>query len=280
LVKQVIQAYVQQYEQAGKVLDLNDPALINILGKLEKVCSARKSNNRSTSFVSMDEWGEKSQIFNMEMTSDFLGNAQRASLSLRSDFLYDINPNDTMPCSLAFQEGEAVKTRALAQVWVINPISHNRDAALRFVEYAARVKNNPYVSYAVHPDMNEPYEDPKFEVYVKDMRKKQTELQEALLTAEGTDRLDLEDVLNYVENWLDNQENQRWMISSESIAKYRDTASSLDFFENSLYLGASGNPVQVQMEKVIARYAGGQLSLNLLIDELNKMMKMVSIENE
>ena len=279
-VRLLIEAYVQQCDQTGSLPDLNDPVLIRVLKKLEQVCAVRKSDNRSTSFVSMDEWGDRSQIFNVQYDEALLYDEKRASLALSSYFLYDINPNDVTPCPLAFQEGKPQNTRASMQVWVIHPTSPNIDAALRFVEYAARIKNNPRVYYALHPDISEPYEDPKFDTYIKDMKRKQAELQEALLSAEGTDRRDLEDVLKYVEDWLNNRENQRWLISSDMIAKYRLVAPSIRFYEDSLYLGASGNLVQQQMQKLCERYAGGQMDLNLFIDEMNKMIKMVSLESE
>lgn len=278
-VNEIIKAYVQQYEQPSQRIDVSDPLLKNVLHKLENVCRIRKSKNRSVTFVSMDDWGERCEIFSILNEMPLLSYEQHISPRQLSDYIYGVDPSQFSPSPLVFQISETPNTRATLGVWVINPLSKNKEAALRFIEYAARVKNNPRVYYALHPDINEPYENPKFQRLINDMTNRQSQLLEALEGLQGNDRLGLNDMLQYVEGWLENQENERWLISPQAITHYRLTAPGIRFYENSLYLGASGNSVQEQIKSLCRRYADEQLNLDLFISELNQMMNMISLES-
>lgn len=64
----------------------------------------------------------------------------------------------------------------------------------------------------------------------------------------------------------------KWLISAETIAEYR-SIPHIDFHDNSLFIGDSGNPTQQIMDDFCVHYTGGQLTLDSLIAELSRTME-------
>ena len=275
--RQIIEAYVQQYEVAGEPLDFESPVLRGALEKLEAVREARENKSRNVDFLDMDEWGERRGIFTITFPEP-LRNDENPELAFRSTFIYDIDPNATKPCPLVFEEGQSPTVRAGVMLWVVNPNSQNMEWALRFIEYATRQRNNPQVYYTMHPDASEPLEVADFQARVASMEERLSDYQSRLEGSQGDSRLDIEDGIKYIESWLANRETVRWEISEKSIAQYRQLEPSIRFFENSLYLGSAGNSVQMQIQNLCSRYAQRQLNLDAFMNELSSKMQMVYAE--
>lgn len=276
--RQIIEAYVQQYEVAGMPLDFQSPVLHDALVQLEAVREARENKNRNVDFLGMDEWGERRGIFTITFPEP-LRNDDNPELAFRSMFIYDIDPDATQTCPLVFEAGRSPTVRAGVMLWVANPNSQNLEWALRFIEYATRQRNNPQIYYAMHPNASDPLEVADFQARVASMEERRSDYQSRLEESEGDARLDIEDGIKYIDNWLANRETVRWEISERSIAQYRALEPSIRFFENSLYLGSAGNGIQIQIQNLCSRYAQRQLNLDAFLNELNNKMQMVYTEN-
>ncbi|MEF9880562.1 MAG: hypothetical protein RR975_14195, partial [Clostridia bacterium] len=176
LVQTLISAYVQQYASSDELLEIDTPELKRLLEKLALVYKTRIAESRNVSFVSMDEWDGKSSIFSF--TQEYpLANKEMPTITIRSTFLYDINPLDITSFSMKFNDSDTQKTNATMLVYVINPQSEHIESAIKFIEEASHIENNPNVYYATHPQMNEPYQNPNFETLTKDMKKRKGELE-------------------------------------------------------------------------------------------------------
>lgn len=277
--EKIITAYIQQYERENEFLDINQPALKRVLEKLEQVSIIRAQNKKPNQFVNGDEWIPKPEIFITAGLSSPITDATAPMLEIRSTLYHGVNVDhytDMQP--LLFQEGDPSFIPGRMLVWIINPLSQNKNVALQYLEYVARMNNNPRVYYATHPDINEPLENAGYQIYRSELQMERDALQEALKSAEGTEKLDTEDMLSYVESQLEDAESGRWMISEKGISSYRAIAPTIRLFEDLLYIAAEGSALQRQLAGVYQRFAEGRLTLDAFLQELNSKMRMVYLE--
>ena len=166
---------------------------------------------------------------------------------------------------------------------MVNPYSAHISEATQFLECAARVDIDPLLYYAVHPDMEEPYEDPNFERIAAKFTEKRDMYQDAVEQAKkaGTDDDELQSELDYCNEWLDTQDEQKWLISADTIAAYRQMVSDsqLNLQADSPYTGGDGTSASALFGDACARYVGGETTLDGLLKELSEKMKMIYLEN-
>ena len=180
---------------------------------------------------------------------------------------------------LTFAEGDPLKYHAAMTVCVVNPYSQHQETALRFMECATQVQSNPYVAYAIHPELTEPYEDPDHERWVTIFQESVEEAEAALEAGDIADRPELEEALARATYQLELIEQDRWLISAEDMADYRAISDQLDFHIQSLY-GGHHNNAQTVIHELCARYCAGNTSLDLFLTELTNRMAMMAMENE
>ncbi|MEG0270332.1 MAG: hypothetical protein RR821_08760, partial [Clostridia bacterium] len=72
-------------------------------------------------------------------------------------------------------------------------------------------------------------------------------------------------------------ENERYIISPAAIANYQ-RYSEFNFHTNNVLLGTTAHTMQENMESAIQRYAQGELSIENMMNELSRIMKMIMLE--
>lgn len=276
-VRNIVNAYAQQYGQTDSSMSLDTPVLRSALEKLEQVRDIRKDYGRSTHFS--DEYMPKIDMF---ITAGFnnvlLDPPELPSQGFQTDDIQEGIYTD-MP-ALVFAQGEKSLIPGKMLVWFVNPYSQNKELAIQYLEHAARMENNPRTYYATHPYLNDPLEYAGYEQSVQEMMRRRDDLTELLEKAEDADRSDIEDDLIYVENWLSNQEKMKWMISETAINIYRSFAPNISFFEDNQYITPDGSKMLQQLEGLYQRYADGVINLDAFLKELDEKMHMLYIEGE
>ena len=277
-VKRIISAYAQQYEKPNELLNLNNEILINALSKLKRVSDLRTQHGRPIHFVEDEEWQPKPELFITAGYNYVLVNSGK-SLSLRSELYHGVNLNNYIDIApLAFEVGKDVSIQGKMVVRFVNAQSVRKDLAIRYLEYDARIENNPRTYYATHPGVNTPLENQNYKKKMNELQKERDELVEILNTTEGVDRMDIEDTIHYIDSMLNDQEAERWLISGDMLASYRESAPQIRFFDESVYVSSQGSALDRQLDPIYQRYANGQLTLQTFIDELSQKLQMVYLE--
>lgn len=280
-VRTIVNAFAQQYGQPNSPLNIDSPVLRSVLEKLEKVRDIRKNSGRNISFLANGEFMPYPDIFITAGFNNVLLNPVELT-SQTSTVSYDNVEEQIytdMP-SLVFMEGEQPLTPGQMLVWFVNPYSAHKELAIRYLEHAARMKNNPRTYYATHPDANDPLINEGYEESLQEMERRRDELKESLKDAEETERAGIEDNLTYVEYWLSNKEKMKWDIGEAAIENYRAFAPSITFFEDNRYITPDGSALLHQLESLYQRYTDGLTSLDAFVKELDEKMRMLYIEGE
>ena len=275
----LIEQYALQYEQPGQSLDLNAPVLRRALELLGKINEARLRAGRPTTAEDYyDGWMEVAPIVTRGMGEQAMQTYFSFDSGLSPE-LYGVEWRHLSALPLTFAEGDPLKYHAAMTVCVVNPYSAHQETALRFMECATQVQNNPYLAYAIHPELTEPYEDPDHERWVSIFQESVEEAEAALEAGDIADRPELEEALTRAVYQLEQVEQDRWLISEEDMADYRAISGQLDFHTQSFYSGARNN-AQTLIHQLCARYCAGNTSLDLFLSELTNRMAMMALENE
>ncbi len=284
LMEAVLHEYVLQYEQAGQPIDFTAPVLREVLDKI----AALELETPKFEEMSESEWEEYNQL--TQKTAIFVMYGMQGMFHNPDETQYvNTNPEYNNPYQsyarilpMVFEEGQEPKVRATMEVYVVNPASANQDLALQYLEFVAQSKYENQVRYALHPDMSEPVERENFERTVKDMKEWRETVVKRLETLEGSTKRDYEDELNYVDRWLAEQDKNRWEISAQGIAGYRELAPHMTFTAGSVFFTEAStetSPRQM-MNELLQRYTDGQMPMDAFLRELNSKMRMVILEGQ
>lgn len=275
----LIEQYAMQYEQPGESLNLDTPVLRRALELLAEINAARlRAGRNTTSEDYNDGWMETAPIITRGMGEQGMQTYSVFDTGLSPE-LYGADWTQRSVLPLTFAEGDPLKYHATMSVYVVNPYSQHQETALRFIECAAQVQSNPYVAYAIHPQLTEPVEDPDHEWRVARFRESKEEAEAALEAGDIADRPELEEALARAAYQLELVEQNRWLISEADMAEYRAISDRLDFHTQSFYSGSHNN-AQTLIHELCARYCAGNTSLDLFLSEMTNRMAMMALENE
>ena len=158
------------------------------------------------------------------------------------------------------------------QLMFINPYSQNQDAALRYLEYAAG-HTDPYYSIVLFPDRNDPIEDPYYRQDAAGSDESIARLRERLSAADDANKSALEEELAMEISWREELDARRWRVSPEQIAAYRRLEPYVILNTNNVLANAN-------IADVRSRYSAGTLTDDQYIAELERVLRLIRLENQ
>lgn len=276
LINTIINAYILQYENSEGGLDFNNPALREVLEKIE----ALPMEERDWENMTDEDYEELNELYSRE---EIISTGGGAFSEGETRYVYSENGRESkytmhLLDPLVFEEGDTPVLSASGQVYIINPESENRELAIKYLEY--RVANmDEYTAYQLDPTLMEPVRQENFEETVKQMEEGLARMREEMEKADDVDKADYQQSIDYYESWLSEQDKNQWSISEAAIARYRELAGFIRIPSDSLFLSYDGdNTAQTQLYEMVSRYADGQLTLDAFLREMNQKISMIVLE--
>ncbi len=277
LCREFITYYIQTHAEAASTLATDD-ALRNVLQKLRKVAELRKAHQRTLSEWDAEESEGKATIFSLFATRDAMYRNPSFYVNTQENLVYDISIFQYTPISLVWAKGDEEQAIGFMTVYVVNPYGKHQQEALQYIECAARLEANPYLYYAIHTTMTEPYEDPAFPSRVQSLSE-DVERIEAQLQSDDLDadtRFDLEAELSYDQQILQEQDQKKWLIAADTIAADRALLNHLNVNLNNIYLSAMTSSSDI--EQLCSRYVSGNVTLDMFLQSLANALEMIALE--
>lgn len=277
LCRAFITHYIESHEDAASTL-ASDTALRTVLEKLAKVAEIRKAHQRTLSEWEVDESEGKATMFSLFATRDAMYQNSSFYLNTQENLVYDISIFQYSPISLVWAKEDEAQAIGFMTVYVVNPYGKHQQEAIRYIECAAQLEANPYLYYALHTTMTEPYEDPTFPSRIQFLSE-DVERLEAQLESDDLDadtRFDLEAELSYDQRILQEQDKRKWLISAETIAADRASLSHLNLNLNNTYLSAMTDSGDI--EQLCSRYVSGNITLDMFLKTLADTLHMITLE--
>ena len=179
------------------------------------------------------------------------------------------------PMLLSFVEGEQPHISATVFIAFVNPFSEHRDIAVSFLETALEELDD-LTRIHLCPDENEPVRSPWYEDNLKGFDQSVANAEEQLAKAETEEERQayeelVEEYKQYREDYL---KYDAWTASEESIAIYREYASSIRVKRN-IGMGGENSEAFYELQQ---QYMDGMISADEFIRGVDGKLQMMMKE--
>ena len=280
--EKIITFYAQQNDHLGELSTVNAPELSNALKKLTEIIRLRQQAGRYTSVNELLSEEGMASMFRFRGWDSAMYELPSSGALVAENTLYDMYIWDYKKIPLRFSANDTLQTDGTLYVYVVNPYSTNQEAAIQYLECVAALESEPYIYYATHPDCNDPYENPDFEHIITSVTQSKNVLEEALSMIDASDidkADDIQAMIDFYDTYLQNAENERWMISAETIAVQREMMENLNLHTESIFNGATGSKAEGIIVQLCKRYVDGNVTIDMLLRELDAKLNMMKLEN-
>ena len=190
---------------------------------------------------------------------------------------YPMADYDSYPMPLALDENTPASIRPYMEVMCVNPYSKNVDAAIDLMEYIAQNFSITYLT-AVMPDMNDPIEYPGYESSLTYWQDELALIEKQIAEASEDQLSDLQENLENTKQRIERIETMgRIGMSAEEIQWYREHIAPALVLPTSKYTSSGASD---QMYSARNRYIDGQMSVDEFIQEIDRIVWMVQMENQ
>lgn len=190
---------------------------------------------------------------------------------------YPYSDDRAFPMPLALDENTPATIRPYMDVMCVNPYSQNVDAAIGLMEYVAQSFHITFLTDMM-PDMNDPIENPDYDRNLSYWQEEFAAVEKQMAEASEDQLRDLKDRLDYVKECIESiEKGGRVGMSAEEIQWYREHISPALVLPTSQYM-SSGS--MEQMYSARQRYVDRQMSVDEFIQEIDRIVWMVQMENQ
>ena len=251
--------YISQFDELGNEFSFENETFRNLMS-LVKTIEERHRIIQSQEFLSdMQQPLLTSQYFSFFRQDQF-------------SFLGKWTPMNP----LALDNQQPSKASARMKLYVINAASNNISEAMQFLEFV--VKNRSYADERLlNPNVNTPVERPRFELEYTALQNNIEYLKEKLVMCEENEKRDIEAQLDIQLQLMEQAESNRWLISEEEIAQYREIANYITIRQTPL--------ARIQYESglnflysIFDLYINGRISLDECIERMDSKLNMLLSE--
>lgn len=213
----------------------------------------------------MSELYEKREIF----STDSFGDLEQAEVMR--------GMAEIKPLQLKIKEGTPVYQPVGLRVVVINPKSKQLDSAIKYMEAYVEALDD-VVKMAMQPDMNEPIENPQYELQVQQLDAVQAMLEKAVEQADGAEKTQQQSMLDELLRDKDKLKEQiRFRVREETIKQYRQMMAHS--------YARNYGPVEIllnqeEMQNLVKRYKQQQISLDQFLIEAEGKYRLIRLENQ
>ena len=275
----IIEYYVRIHDQEDAVIDMEDVSMQTVLNKLQQIYLLREKNGRTVSERTLDEEDQYGTIISLFAEAEIMYTKQGANILTDENTLYGQSKFAFTSLPLSWGENDPSEVNGSLWVYVINPYTQHMEEALRYLEYATKVESNPYLYYAIHPGMTAPYEDPIFEVKIEKIIQNKEDVDRALESNEldTIARTELQSWSDYYAQQIENQDQMRYLISSDTIHEQRALVEKMNLNADSIYLPAVQN--NAELSSLVAMYTEDAISLEGMLQEYNRKLMLIRDES-
>lgn len=274
-VRTLVWHYIEQHDPGDGPMDFSRPGLRAALEKLKQARDIRKAKGLSLEPIeyNVDSASEEPTVFFPQVTgSNVLDNRARYG-QMFADFAMMPVPRFELDAPLA--------NRGRMTALILNPHSTNPQGAMDFLRFALSRQAQPELHILLHPGADEPVPNPRYEEGIQHARDALASVQQALESAQGAEKTELERQAASFQQQLEDPELTRWAVTEQAIADYRAFADTVRLHERSPYVTFDQNsPAAKQVDSLTERYVQDQLTLDDYLKALGDTFRLIYLEQK
>ncbi len=259
LFQMVFTMQVAHCEAEGTPVTFNTPLVRELLTELEgmkPLLQAMEPEPEADGSITISYGGDDKMLF-----------------STWSGAALDRYSGDSKPLILSLDENTAPALSATLELYFVNPGSDNKDAAMTFLTFV--VENlDEAEKLNLYPDYNEPCENSYYRQNLAEMKQSLADMEKGAEMVPEEDKAEWEsslaDYRSYIERY---EQEERWDITEEQIASYRERAQYMVVPTTNVFTGTNN-----EASKLVQRYLDGQIGLEQFIREIDRIVQMIQME--
>lgn len=257
----MLNTYIAYMQSKGEDLRFDTPELRTLLNEFSKV-----------DFSEIDGLRNQEYVFSAENTSLF-------------SFSNNITPvgygrTAQAPLYLAIADGEAPVIAANLTVMIINPKTPRMDTALMYMKNY--ISNLPATgaNIMLYPEHNDAVEMPGYRQAMNDAEATLENAQRRLEAAGAEYKAEIQESIHSVEYDIEYLEQNRFDVTAEDIDRYRNEVQPKVYVQQQNPLTSGDKQSQTEINSIINRYLGGAVSTDMMIQELDNRLRLMSLEGQ
>lgn len=184
---------------------------------------------------------------------------------------------DEKPLLLSLVPGEQPRIAADLRLFIVNPASARADTAIRYM--ACFLEGLPQErQMLLFGGDHEPVVNHSFAQEQGELEQIHGEIQASLETCSPDERLELTERLRLVEEQLANADQNKWVISPDTIAAYQQLAGSL-FVRDQNILERNASDGTLEIQSLVRRYVHRELTLDMFIRAADERILFIKAED-
>ena len=187
-----------------------------------------------------------------------------------------VRESANVPFPLALEAGVGPYYGATLSVYIINPFTKNRDAAIAYLSAAAR-HMDVYTRYSLVPGEAVPTRGEDYEAIRDNFKNEIALLKQQLDAAEGSQKTDLQLRISELENRWARVDEKLWTVNDELIARYQAQVPAIVVYQNGMIGGFEGTGDD-GVHSAIARYLSGQMARGAFLAQLDQKVSAMILE--
>lgn len=167
---------------------------------------------------------------------------------------------------------------ASMNLMVVNPLSKHKDIAKDFIASCAQ-QMSTQTQYTLYQSKNEPL---KYERYEESLSLRQAEIQkleELISKAEGAEKTELESRLAFEQSLYQQNLEHVWEISPEWIDIKEATLSNMVIPLRAIFMNSFYSERDQAIQSALNVFTGGNMTIDVLINQLNSIARLQYAEN-
>ncbi|MEF9878757.1 MAG: hypothetical protein RR975_04960 [Clostridia bacterium] len=192
---------------------------------------------------------------------------------------YNDDEQTRMMLMPAIHDTETQKLSGTLTLLTMSSACTQQEAALRFIAFCAE-HVDMQTQYMMNPTLNTPLRRDNHNERLAELYEEKAALGTRLTAADDTAALELKDTIAQKDAQIASVKED-WLISSESINNYRSVAQQLEIPYDTPFFGASAgfNALEMVIDTACEQKLS-ETTLDSLLENLNRVARMVMLENE
>ena len=175
-----------------------------------------------------------------------------------------------------YEEGNPPRVLASTILAIINPFSISKENAAFFLAFIAE-HQSPEGKVTLFPDQNDAIPFLPMVHAIEQLVQERDKLVELRLAVDQAHSAELEDSINGLNASIAEMEQNKYYVKAESIAKYRAVEQYMYIPTQSLFFSQTME-TRDSFYAILKKYVAGGVTDDQLISELDRMMRMVFLE--
>lgn len=257
----LMDAYYAEQVRAGEAVRFDTPLFRKLMERFDSIDFTQMEKDQEQQG---DDYWSRESVFTLYANPTYPGQARYDSKILALPLDEGLLP--VYPCNVDYL--------------IINPRTTRTEQAVQYVSTYVQNMSSDSGNIVFFPGHNDGVINPRFESDLQNWKDELVEFQALLETAVPESVASLKETITYYEELINNADTYRYTVTAEEIQTYRDTIAPYLVVTGQSPLNTWDSNGSNEFYTLREQYLQGAMPLDTYIKEIDKRIRMISLEDQ